>query len=474
MRNLMKRIFSNVVFANFSYLTIGSVLSQLISLFTVLKITRVLNPGDYGVYTFIIAQGTLLLLVGDLGLRYVVIRSIARDPDRAVDLTVNGLLLRSLALLGIFSLYSLYNYYLGFLNFEQLILVFLYTFILCSSNVLELIFLGNQKMLFSALINIGYSITWFVLIFALPAAILSINFLLYSFIFLTALKALAFLLLLKRLRFLNGKSGNFWAASKKILKESWPYFALIVITLPVTKLSNNFLDLNSTLEQVGYYNLSDRLTGPVSMVMDFALAAIFPNLAALWGKDKDQFNNLISDGFQYYMLLGIFLSFLFTLFARDVVSFLFTSKYLPAVRVCQVQIWFLYLSSLDYLAGVILGAVNKEKTILKLGIVRAVFATPILYYGSKFGALGLSYAFVISFAIYQFYLWYVFKKTLNVKIKNAGFLWILTILFFGIAYFIIRPDMSIFYRIMLASAVIGGFVYYIFKNYKSLALKWSR
>src|SRR5690606_26179434 len=106
---MIKKILNNVVFKNFSYLTIGTVIAQLISLVTVLKITNILNPDDYGLFTFLIAQGLLLLKIGDLGNRNIVIRTIARDPTQTNDLLVNGAILRVIALFILFVFYFIYN-----------------------------------------------------------------------------------------------------------------------------------------------------------------------------------------------------------------------------------------------------------------------------------------------------------------------------------------------------------------------------
>jgi O-antigen/teichoic acid export membrane protein len=223
--------------------------------------------------------------------------------------------------------------------------------------------------------------------------------------------------------------------------------------LPYRKFSNNFLDINSTIEEVAFYNLSEKFIGPVSMILDIALIAIFPNLSALWISNIDKFKKVISEGFKYYMLLGILLSFLFTMFAYEILGFLFPPSYLPAVIVCQLQIWFLLLSSLDSMIGTILGATNNEKKILQLGIMNSIFSTPIVYYGSKFGAMGLSVAYLTTFSLFQFYIWYVFKKSVAINIKDKALMWGLAIVLFFISYFLV-VDLDLVYKILISIVVV--------------------
>lgn len=462
---MLKQILQHKVFKNFSYLTIGTVLAQVISLLTILKITHILVPSEYGVFSFLMVQGTLILTLGDFGVRNIVIRTIARDPKTTNDLIVNGTILRSIALVVLIVLYIAYNYFFGHLSVFQMALIFIYAFINCISNLFENAFLGNQKMLPSSLINLAYSIIWFGSIYVLPANKINVDSLFYIFLIVNAIKALLFFICLKYQKLLVGKVENFWISSKKLVKESWPYFVLVLLMMPFSMLSNNFLDRNSTSEQIGYFNLSQKLIGPVSLLIDIGLAAIFPNLSSLWVKDKDQFAKYVSIGFKYFMLLALILCFLFTLFAGDVVRLLFTAKYIPAIKVSQLQIWYLFLTTVDSLMGTILGSVNKEKVILKFGIYKALFCTPFLFYGSMFGALGLSYGYVASLAFFQIYLWLGFKKAMNIPLKQIETLWLSSVVLFGVSYFV-HQDNTFILRVIIALLVIGATFAYISKSYK--------
>ncbi len=468
---MLKKILNNNVFKNFSYLTIGTVLSQGLSLVTILKITSVLTPGQYGVFSFLMVQGTLLLTLGDLGVRNIIVRTIARDPFRTNDLVYNGAIIRSLALVLLIILYVIYNTLWGNLNSEQLTLVAVFSFINCFSNLFENVFLGYQKMLPSTLINLSYSIIWFIAVYLLPLGQIDVNHLFYIFLVINAIRTAFFFIILKYKNLLVGKVANFLISSKKLFRESWPYFVLVILMLPFSMLSNNFLDINSTIEQIGYFNLSQKLIGPVSLVIDIGLAAIFPNLSSLWVKDEGKFARFISIGFKYFMLFSLILCFLFTLFASDGVNLLFSPKYLPAVKISQLLIWYLFLASIDSLMGTILGAVNKEKIILRFGILKALFCTPFLYFGSKYGALGLAVGYIVPMALFQIYLWYAFRQAVVIKVKDINALWILSVLLFSISYYFGQSGNYLVLRILLAVGVLSFATIYGYKNYKRAILK---
>jgi len=156
---------------------------------------------------------------------------------------------------------------------------------------------------------------------------------------------------------------------------------------------------------------------------------------------------------------------LFTLFAREVVTMLFTDAYLPAVKVCQLQVWFVFLMGVNSLIGTILGATDNEKLLLRLGVANAVVSTPLLYFGSYYGALGLSYGYVISFAVFEIYVWFVFKRALKVKIDIDVLLWVLAVAFFILSYFI-PVDTGIIYRLMFGTFAVVGLGLFFRKSMK--------
>jgi O-antigen/teichoic acid export membrane protein len=254
------------------------------------------------------------------------------------------------------------------------------------------------------------------------------------------------------------------------MKESWPYFVMILILLPLTSLANNFLDINSTTEEIGFFNLSERLLGPISLVVGMSLSAIFPNLSAMWSNNKEKFHKYLSIGFGVYMIVSMLICFIFTLFSKEIVMLLFPDSYIPAIKVCQMQVWYLFFTSVDSLIGVVLGAANREKLILRFSVVYFLICTPVLFYSSSFGALGISYGYVISYGICLIYVWLTFKKSLNIKIKYDSTIWLLAIILFIISYYL-TSETSLVYKLLICVTILGLLIPYLFKIYKPLFVK---
>ncbi len=340
-------------------------------------------------------------------------------------------------------------------------LVFVFSFINGLFKLFENIYLGNQKMLTPSLIGLVYSILWLATVYVIPKEFMDVSTLFYAFLLLNGLKVAVIYFVMRSQKLFIGKINQFRSSSIKLLKESWPYFMMVLIMVPFNHLSNNYLDINSTPEEVGYYNLALRLIGPMSLVIGFALLAIFPNLSALWVDNKEQYRKYVSVGFKYFMIIALTACFLFTLFVADIVVLLFPESYLPAVKVCQLHVWYVFLTSIDSLIGTILGSINKEKLILRFGVIYLIVCTPALYYGSTFGAYGLSVAYVFSFGICQFYVWHVFTKSTNLKIGHSVIIWTFAAILFVISN-TIPFEGTFLFRILISLVVLalaGGYFY---------------
>lgn len=467
---LFKKVVGNKVFRNFSYLTIGTLLSQLLSLISILRITRLLSPSEYGVFTFLNAQGALLFVIGSLGTSSVFIRTIARDSSQTKNLVYNGLKLRTSALLLTCSLYLIYNNLFGSLSTGQLFLVFAFSLVNAFFSLAENVFYGYQMMLTPSLISLIYSFSWLIVVYSVSQDVINVTVLFYLFLLLNALKTFFYLFFLKKQKLLSGSVSGFIVTSKRLFKESRPYFMMVLILLPISSFSSNFLDINSDIKEVGYYNLSARTIGPIFLVISSVYAAIFPNLSSLWDRDKNQFNKAISIGVSFFFLFTLALCFLFNLFAKEIVVLLFPHSYLPAVEVCKMQIWHIFLTSVDSLIGTILGAANREKLILRFAILYFIVSTPIFFYGSKFGAFGLSCGYVISFSICMLYVWNTFTKVLEVKVKHSTILWCAAVVLFLMGYFI-PSDFFVGYKILISMLVISLVGVYSYRLYPLIALK---
>jgi len=467
---LLQNIFKSKVFKNFSYLTIGSIISQALLLVTVLRITKFLSPSEYGNYTFILSQGMLFHAISDLGIKSTTIRAIARDSENTNNYIVNGAILRLLTLLLFFIIYGTYNNFLGSLDNTGLSLVFIYGMVYSFFYLLEYVFLGYQKMLYPSIIKILHSSVWFLIIMFLPQSYFSVNSLLGIFLVISFFQVILLFVKVRKEQFLKGKVTNFIKGSKEMLLESWPYITLMFLNLPFSHFANNFLDINSSSEEIGFFNLSKKLLGPVEIIITFSLTALFPNISQMFVKDKDKFLDLVKKGVVAFVLgIGI-LSFIFSLFSKEAILLLFSEQYLSTIKVVQLQVWFTFFHGINHLIAIIFGASNFEKKLFHLSLINCIISTPMLFIGSYYGAIGLSYGFVISFAIFEIYVWMQLKKTLNIQFKDDLKIWSIIVILFSISFFL-PFDTPISLKFIIALVFLSSLWFVFGKQIKSAIKK---
>ena len=408
----------------------------------------------------------LLITISELGSKPIIIRTIAREPTQSKDIVINGSKLRLITIIVIVLIYLIYNHFLGSLSLGQLWLLGTYTLVNSIFYLIEDIFLGHQKMYYPSLIKSGINLLYFLIVILLPISLFTIDILLLSYVFVSTIQTILYYYLLKKEKLLIGKTSNFIYSSKNLIIKSWPYLALMLLSLPMLHMANNFLDINSSKEEVGYFNLAKKLMGPVQLIITFSLTAIFPNISAMFIKDTEKFKMLISKGIHIFIGLTALFCFSFTLFSHDIVLLVFSDKYLPAIKVVQLQVWFLFLNGINHFIVIVFGAANREKQIYKLALVNLIISAPFLYYGSLYGALGISYGFIASFAIFEFYIWYQFKRKINLSISHEKITWLISIFLFSISYFMSNTPL---YQKAILVIVFGGlYSRFLFKSFNSL------
>jgi O-antigen/teichoic acid export membrane protein len=462
-----KKIINNKVVRNFSYVTIGNVIAQIINLLAVIKISKIFSPDSYGLYTFLTVQGLLVFTLADLGIRNIVIRTIARDKMNTKDVVVNGILIRLCSVTFFSILYFFYNNFLGHLSISNVLLVCAFSYFNCITNLFESAFWGHQKMLAPAVINILTSVLWYVIILVIPPGYITIGYLFLIYIGITVLTGISYYFILEFNHLIVGVKQPFLVSSDRLLRQSWPYFVLVLLTLPYTYLTNNFLDINSNQTEIGFSNLAGKLMSPISLVITYSLSALFPNLSNLWVTNEEKFKKMLINGIRVFIICALFMCFVYTMFADTFIRLIFSSKYIQVIKISQIQVWYVFLMGVNSLIGTIWGATNNEKLLVKSSIVNIFISGPILYWSSKYGALGLSYGYVLSFAIFEVYLWNSFKKSINIEIKYDKIIWAialgLTIVSF---YFMGRVSLAI--KICIVFGVLLSAVIYFLKYRKKI------
>jgi|KBSMisStaDraftv2_1062788.scaffolds.fasta_scaffold00187_13 O-antigen/teichoic acid export membrane protein len=417
-----KKLYGSTVVKNFSALTISNILVQGLSIFSSIKIARTLYPEDFGKYSFILVLFGIYNVIACLGIRNVMIRTIAIHPDQSRTIYRRSVLLRSIAFLPVVLIIFLYNNYFSKIVLDNTLLVLLciQVYFLMWWDGVESVTYGHQKMNISASINLGATLLWVFVVLLLPRSLISIRSLIIVTIALQFGKSALMYLLVRRKKLLTGGSAE-PGLTMQILKDSSSYYILMLFTLVSTQFPIIYLAQNAGDKEIAFYNIANRIIAPAQLLLLTLANSLFPSISRLYVSDQRRFSEVVNSVFLLVIYGGICFAFFLSLFSSEIIGLLYGDGYHKSAYVISIQAWYDVLYGAFCLFGTILGAVNKQRLLAKLSIIYALVSIPLLYTGSKYGSVGLSAAFFATAVINMTYHMYWIQKILPEKISYRDF-----------------------------------------------------
>jgi O-antigen/teichoic acid export membrane protein len=199
---------------------------------------------------------------------------------------------------------------------------------------------------------------------------------------------------------------------KFLLRESFPFYLLALLTAVANVLPILFLAARSGHAEVGFYNAGYKMIVPLQMLFLTFMTTLYPGLSQTAITNTERFMTIIRNAFLgLTLLLSIMATFL-TLLRREIIFFLFGPVYNPAANTMAFQSWYAVFMAIFGLIGVSLAARDRQKCLAKLSSCYALLATPILWWGSRYGAAGLAMSMLFVAFLNMTYHWVVFHKSL--------------------------------------------------------------
>lgn len=417
---------------NWSYLLVSDVIQQMVGFFVVILLARKLSPDGYGLYNVIISVATIFSVVAHFGMSNVVIRELSLKPETTasfikkiiIPFRIGSFVLAIIAFL-------IYNTVTLTTDNQWLLYVVLIILNLSLWNFSESIAFGHEVTKYSSILNIIVSIGWLIAIVLIPENLLNIKTIILVYCLLHFVKAFSYLLIIAKNFYRPEKfnSSNVSVSRSHFLKMVLPYIWLLFIVTLGSQLPIQFLNLNSNLNEVGFYAVGFKLMVPVSIAVGTAFKAIFPAFTRLYANNKSEFENKLKLGFNLIIISGTIIAIITSLTSIYWLPLVFGKEYSSAVIVFNLLIWFSVISILDSLLSNGLSSAYKEKVLAFIATIDIVILLPFLYYASSFGAWGLALVKLITGVIFLGYHLYVFIRVLKVKIFNKELLILLVFYF---------------------------------------------
>jgi len=403
--NILKRTTKN-----FFSLSIGKIISQIITFVTIVYLARILGPENFGKINFAQVVVLYFMLITSLGLPTLGVREVARDKNNISNYVNNLLTLR--LILALFSFCLM----LGFVSIihksvEVKYLIIFYGLSLFPFALgLEWLFRGIERMEFIGISMILNKISYGILIFALVrnagdlltipffwvgGNVVGVMFLIYIFI-----KYFGKI----RLKF------NF-SLSKNLMKKALPMGTAIIMTQIYYNFDTVMLGFMKEDRVVGWYNAAYKIILFIWAFIPLFVDTIFPLMSRYYKESKEKLKTLISSSTRLLSTIALPIGVGGTILAKPIMNFLYPGgKFDNGIIVFQILIWSIVIISVRCIYEQSFLACDREKRYLLgviIGAITNIGLNAILI--PLFSLTGAAIATVISELTFSLYMLFYFR-----------------------------------------------------------------
>jgi O-antigen/teichoic acid export membrane protein len=423
---------TNILAKNTLSLTLASVGQKLIAFVYFLFLARIMMPENTGVYFLATSFVMIFSVVADFGLTPVVIREIAKSPENTVTYIKKALGIKIpfivLALISVVVVPIMIGYDA---NLRFLILLTSFILIFDSLHLFYYGVLRGYQMLkfealgmFSAQIVTGV-VGGLILVYNPSVALLILA--------LTLGSTANLIISIKNVSNVLGNSVfiPMWDVGfvKKIFKVALPFALAAVFVKVYSYVDSIFISKLMGTTSLGIYSVAYKFTYAFQFLPLAFIAALYPGLSAIVGKDSVQLRNMFDKAMWYMMVIVTPIVLGIWLIAPNAVL-LAGEEYVQAAPILQLLILVLIPIFLDFPIGSLLNAANRQttKTIIMgitmvLNVVLNALLIPVIGLNGAVYAALFSFSFMFVAGLYfipQIIHGYSFTKLFFILLKVSA------------------------------------------------------
>jgi O-antigen/teichoic acid export membrane protein len=398
---------------------------NVISIFATAYIARTLGPEDYGRFVFAMTFILVFVPMTNLGLRQLTVRDIAASDRKDVSEFVGKITTLRLLLAVAAALACVAAGWLSQPSPETARVVYL-----ASAIIVVMAVTSTATDVFQAFEDMRLiAVVQFVSGFLLTVASVVVLWLGLGLVGLMASYVVGNLIgMVMALRYLYGRFARpvwsvdlrFWRDS---LRRAAPLFIPNLVLNSCARLGVILLGRISGQAALGTYGVASTLTEKVSIIPDAICTALFPTLASLYARSREEAAALYRRVARYLLLLSLPIAVGTTLLARPIISLLFGSTYSGSPPVLALLSWGLFGSFFWQLQLWTVGAIHQERRAFFVPIGGSVvFLGLALLLIPRYGEIGLCLAGLV-FAVVTF-VWYdrIMRAHLSRRLLDPGVL----------------------------------------------------
>jgi O-antigen/teichoic acid export membrane protein len=405
---------------NTIWLVVGEMVSRFLRFFVVVYAARVLGAEGWGVFSYALGIGGLLMIFSDFGLSAYITRELTQGKENHQQLVSTAFFIKISVLIISTILVIILGPFIATVK-EAAPILYLIAFILFFDSLREFGLAFNrafEKMEWEAFAKIITSliilIAGLILIHHHPEPkSLAITYFLGSSI------GCIILLIIIRKRILFEIKYFKWNLIGYIsaITFSFAFTSLIGSIMANTDLY--MLGLWRTPEEIGYYAAGQRLYQFILVVPSIISMAIFPALARL-ETDRDKFAALLQKAIVTALIIGIPIAFGGIVFAKDIILLILGPGYFPAIKIFQAFNLMILVAFPSMILSNAIFARNEQKVLVKASSIGACINILLnVFLIRMYGALGSAIATLISLCIVTLLIGFRIKRVTGFTIAGT-------------------------------------------------------
>ncbi len=389
------------VFRNSAVLLGGQLAERVLKLVVMAVLARTLGKSSFGLYIFVLTYVEFFHLLTDLGLQTILVREMARGPEKTDALLGAALTIK---LIAAFVSAGMAVFLIGFSGAHAsaaglvawAALGLFLSFRLSSvRQILDSIFQVRLEM--RVPVALGVASELLSTLGLLAAAWWGL-----SLIWLLAIQNLAylpgtwFLVRLTRGR-IRLRPAWSWTTLIGLLKESYPLGLANLFTLAYVKLDILMLAAMRGDEAVGIYAAAYRLIGSLTILPTAILGSLFPLISQYARTAPEALPRIFQKSLNVLMMLALPVAVGGTVFSREIIALVYGERFADAAGVFRILSWAVAFSFLSYLLTSALNAMGRQCVYLALTAAMTVLNVGLNWmWIPRYGYMGAAVATLIT------------------------------------------------------------------------------
>jgi len=187
-----------------------------------------------------------------------------------------------------------------------------------------------------------------------------------------------------------------WVSAKKILNDAWPIALTMTFAIAFFKIDIVMLSLyNINNADIGLYSASVKLIEVLNVIPAIIVGGVFPIMASLLQKSKDELVKIFSKVFQILIIIVIPVIVITTFLSEELINMIYGSAYAGSENALKILIWTSLFIFPNFILLNLIIVLNRQRlnmmfsfSCLLLNIILNIFLIP------RYGFIGASYATV--------------------------------------------------------------------------------